>query len=166
MESRGGGWRASLTSFSPSVDSVTHPRTGTQTGCASTSLAVISNKRMKMALVKTKTIDPFMSFKSWRGKPLGSDHLTWWSNLSISMLRRHSAITHSHFQSFLHLVKLFQSRSQVVHEDERVRALRFRRARMRFYIYLYEWARKRVRRMGADVYLSWQDNSASPFLLV
>lgn len=73
MGSRRGGWRASLTSFSPSVDSVTHPRTGTQTKRTSTCAAVISNKRMIMTLVKTPP--PLSGLLSHRqtAKPLGSE---------------------------------------------------------------------------------------------
>lgn len=92
---RRGGWRASLTSFSPSVDSVTHPRTGTQMKRTSPSVAVISNKRMIMALVKTPpTLLGLLSHG--QRSHLAQSHLTWirWSNLSISILRRHSAITH------------------------------------------------------------------------
>lgn len=90
---RGDGWRASLTSFSPSVDSATHPRTGTQMRRASTSLAVISNKRMIMALVKTP---PTLLCLLSHGQGSHSARITWpgRSNLSISILRRQSAIAH------------------------------------------------------------------------
>lgn len=73
MGSRRGGWRASLTSFSPSVDSVTHPRTGTQTKRMSTCAAVISNKRMIMTMVKTPPTLLGLFSHGQTAKPLGSE---------------------------------------------------------------------------------------------
>lgn len=87
---RGSGWRAS---FSPSVDSVTHPWAATQTRHTPTSLGVISNKRIVMALVKSPLTISCLLHHSQRGH---SAWITWpgGSSLSLFILRTHSTITH------------------------------------------------------------------------
>lgn len=149
MGSRGNGWRAS---FSPSVDSVTHPWAGTQTRHTSISLIVISNKRIIIALVKsTPTILCLLSLRSGSH----SAWITWpggW-NLSSSQIENaqchYSSFYSNHFSIWLSSNGLWRRMSEC--------------ADMCFYMYLYEWAAKRGREMGADVYLNWQDNSVSPF---
>lgn len=142
MESRGGGWRASLTSFSPSVDSVTHPRTGTQTGCASTSLAVISNKRMIMALVKTP---PTLFCLLSHGEGSHSAQITWpGDQISLSpcwegtaplhiLTSNHSSIWSS---SFSHEAKWSMKMNEWEPSDSDVHACTF------IYIYMSEQERE------------------------
>lgn len=153
---RGNGWRAS---FSPSVDSVTHPWAATQTRHTSTSLGVISNKRIIMALVKSPR--PFYVFymKDREATRLGSPDLE--VQVSLFALRTPSTITHPSIA----IISPF-GQAQVVSEEEWVSGLAFTCAGMCCYMYLYDRASERERKMGADVYLSWQDNSVSPFLLV